>query len=218
MKFISFNPDGQVVIINGDKQLGFSSREEFEKYTGLDAPTAYSVHYEPSRNSHVEFDGTKDTIKPIPDSFMEAIFVNLDTYISRVNNKYYKVNLDEAKEIKKKEVYEIYRERKNQDFEYPEGSGIFYEMSKEAVTETLDVCERLGLADADQIPANDGYWDNVSGHDKVAFTVGMLSELYITAYMIPAENYKVKGAYNDTIDALKSVEDVVALNINVGWK
>ena len=100
------------------------------------------------------------------------------------------------------------------DFEYPEGSGLYYKMTA-ATLNTIMRC--IDMDDTDTIPCNSGCWDTSDGETSTAFTVGELKALYNYGYDIPAANYINKNDHIAAVEALETVEEVVEYDYKTGW-
>ena len=123
--------------------------------------------------------------------------------------------IDEAKTESSQNIKSICDEKDNSDFEYPIGSGLFYEATN-AIINTLQ--RGATLSDTEPIPCNNGMWDTSDGLTSTSFTMGDLKQLYNHGYDIPENNYRNMKTHLLNINSLTSIQEVVEYDYSTGWK
>ena len=111
------------------------------------------------------------------------------------------------------------------NFEYPEGSGIFYKTT-DAILKTINYLGVLGITDSQPLPINNGCWDNVAKDiynpvkvvGQTPMTLGELKELYSYGYQKAMYNYGVCSYHKNNILTATSVDVVEKYDYSVGWK
>jgi hypothetical protein len=99
-----------VVVRNNDKEVSFTSFEEFYNYyTEIDLTNKWYIDYEPERSLYIDTQENIHLYTPVLQ--YDTIINNIDTLIEKKNDQYYNKTLEQVKIIRKDYIKSKFREQ-----------------------------------------------------------------------------------------------------------